>query len=143
MGSVVNTPQKALRIFYGLLASLAVFTLFDFVPSLPYPHYRLFGFFWVLPGVDGIVSTFVLSFVGAYVAKTDFVIPSIVLALAIWILAIHILYLIAAPAGQGDYLQIAGSNVIGMAFSLIGAVLGASYGLRFAKRGGVLASDAT
>ena len=47
---------------------------------------------------------------------------------------IYIVNSIAAAAGQGDILAIAGSNVLGLLFGVVGATAGARLGGRLSRR---------
>jgi len=81
---------------------------------------------------------FVAAFGGAYVAKVRFVAPAVVLAVVIWSLFVYFANSIAAAAGQGNLLVVAGSNILGLILGGVGATTGAYCGkyLSTESRGG-------
>lgn len=124
---------KYIRILLGLLAMLAVGLLFDFLPSIPTPHYRIFDFFWVFPGLESAVLVFVAAAAGAFVARVRFVVPAIAFTALSWALGVYILNQIGAPMGQDNILELAGSNILGLLFGIIGAGLGARIGEKISR----------
>jgi hypothetical protein len=119
------------RIGLGLLTTLLIAAAFDFVPSfLPvtWASERLAGYFYVWPGVEGACVGFLAALGGAYVARVPFIIPAVLFATVSWIGVICFLNSIAAVAGQGDILAVAGSNALGLLFGIVGAAAGAYVG---------------
>ena len=132
---VEMTIANVKRIGIGLLTSVVILLLLDLLPNLvpdQYVTYRLFGHFYVWPGVGGMIAMFLAAFGGAYVSKVRFVIPAALLAVVGWLFIIYFLNSIAAAAGQGDFLFAASINLLGLVFGIVGAVLGAISGLRLA-----------
>lgn len=70
-------------------------------------------------------------FVGAYVARTSFIIPAIFLSTLGWAFAIHFLNQIAHAAGQHDLADVIAMNLVGLLIGIVGALLGAIAGHRF------------
>lgn len=125
------------RIAIGLVTSIAILAVFDLLPGLvPREHvsYRLFDYFYVWPGVGGMVTMFVAACGGAYVSKTRYIIPAVLLAVAVWLFAIYFLNSIGAVAGQDDILAVATTNLLGLIFGIGGAAVGATIGARLLLR---------
>lgn len=121
------------RIGLGLITSIVILLLLDMLPGLvpnEYAAFRILDYFYVWPGVGGMISMFVAAFGGAYVSKTRFVVPAALLAVGVWIFIFWFLNLIAASAGHDNFLHVASVNLLGLIFAVIGAVLGAHAGAR-------------
>ncbi len=125
------------RIALGLAASIGILTVFDLLPN-PIPgslfSYRLFDHYYVWSGVGGMIAIFFASLGGAYVSKTRYVIPAILLSVVLWMFVVYFLNSIAAEAGQADILSVASSNLPGLLFGFVGAATGACVGARLVKR---------
>jgi hypothetical protein len=125
------------RIAIGLVTSIAILAILDLLPSpIPsgYASYRLFDYFYVWPAVGGMVTMFVAAFCGAYVSKAGYIVPAVLLAVAVWVFAIYFLNSIGAAAGQDDILAVASTNLLGLIFGIGGAALGAYVGTRMVER---------
>ena len=123
------------RIGIGLMTSVVILLLLDLLPSLvpdQYASYRLFDHFYVWQGFGWMVGMFVAAFGGAYVSKVRFVVPAVLLAFAVWLFSIFFVNSIAAAAEKGDFLFVASTNLLGLVFGIVGAVLGAISGVRLA-----------
>jgi hypothetical protein len=125
------------RIGLGLLTAVLIAAALDLAPSfLPeaWARERLAGYFYVWPGIEGACVGFLATLGGAYVARVPFVFPALVFAIGSWIFVVYFLNSIAAVAGQGDILAVAGSNALGLLFGILGAAGGAYLGGRLSRR---------
>lgn len=127
------------RLGLGVLVAIAVLSVFDLLPSfLPSAaiSYRIFGQFYFWLAVEGAVVMFVAASAGAYVAKTNFVGPAILLSIAVWAFTIYFVNSIATVAGQDNVLAAAGTNALGLLLGAFGAGIGAFIGGCIANRMG-------
>jgi hypothetical protein len=88
----------------------------------------MFAIFYFWLAVEGRFVMFVAAFGGAYVARVRFVVPAVVLAAVIWAFVVYFANSIAATAGQGDILAVAGSNILALIFGGVSAASGAYLG---------------
>lgn len=119
------------RIGIGLLTTVAILIVFDVLPDLipgSLARYRMFEFFYFWSAVEGGFVMFVAAFGGAYVARVHFVVPAVVLAAMVWASVAYFAISIAATAGQGDILAVAGSNILALILGGVGAAAGAYFG---------------
>lgn len=123
--------NKWQRILLGAGAYIIVLVVLEFFPRLPIDHSQILGFFWVSTITTAVLYSFVPALAGAIVAKINFMLPALLLNTVLWLIAIDILYKIALPAGPVSFLEIAGQNVFGLAFGMVGTVLGAHTGSWF------------
>ena len=132
----MNTTRLK-RIGLGVLAAIAILSVFDLLPSfMPSSaiNYRIFGHFYFWIAVEGAVVMFIAASVGAYVAKVNFVGPAVLLSIAAWVFTIYFLNSIAATAGQSNVFGVASINALGLLFGACGAGIGALVGGRFARQ---------
>lgn len=125
------------RIGLGLLTTALIAAGFDLLPGIlpeALARERLAGYFYVWPGVEAACFGFLASLGGAYVARVPFVIPAVLFATGTWAFDIYFLNWIAATAGQGDLLTVAGTNALGLLSGIVGAMTGAYVGGRIARR---------
>ncbi len=132
----------------GILAAIGILLVFGHIPSgisMEMVEKRLGGFFFVWPAVFDFPRTFIAMFVGAYLAKTDFVRAAILLSIILWAGAIYVVNLIAQPMGQHSLADIIAMNSIGLLVGIASAHLGAIAGHRvYLMRHGVsVASSAS
>ena len=126
--------EKLKRIALGVLAAIAVTLAFE---ALTYAllaelaMQKLAGYFYIWPAVYGLPKVFAAMFVGAYVARGNFVVPAAILSLIGWIFAVHLLNQIAHAVGQHSLTDVAAMNAVGLLIQTGGAVLGAVVGHRF------------
>ncbi len=118
----------------GILAAIAVTLVFDLLPTgitAEIANTRLGGYFFVWPAVFGLPKIVVAMFVGAYVAKTDFVGAAISLSIVGSMTTIYFLNQIAHAAGQQILSDVIAMNSIGTLIGISGAIVGAIAGRRF------------
>jgi hypothetical protein len=122
------------RIALGFLAAIAVFLALAFLPpTVPaeLAMKRFAGFFYVWPAIYGLPKIFAMMFVGAYVARTRFVGPAVLLSVLGWAIAVYALNQSALGFGQQMLADIVFANMVGLFIQMAGAVLGAIAGERF------------
>ena len=120
----------------GILAAIGVTLVFDLLPSgitAEIADKRLGGYFFIWPAIFGLPKIVVAMFVGAYVARTDFVGAAILLSIVGSATAMYFLNQIAHAAGQHSLSDVIAMNSIGTLIGIGGAVLGAIAGRRFYK----------
>lgn len=125
------------RIGIGLATSIVILLVLDLLPSpIPsaYVSYQLLDHFYIWPGVGGMITMFVAALGGAYVSKTRFVVPAVLLAVGGWIFVIYVLNSIAVVAGQDNLFVVASTNLPGLIFGAVGAAMGALTGMRLVER---------
>ncbi len=126
----------------GVLAAIAVTLVFEFLPSgitADIAGRRLGGYFFVWPAVIGLPKIVIAMFVGAYVAKSNFVGAAVSLSIIGSVSGIYFLNQIAQAAGQNSLADVIAMNSIGTLIGIGGAVVGAISGRRFyRKRRGVV-----
>ena len=128
--------SKLKGLILGILAAIAVTLVFDFLPTgitAEIASKRLGGYFFVWPAIFGLPKIVVAMFVGAYVAKTDFVGAAISLSIIGSATAIYFLNQIAHAAGQHSLADVIAMNSIGTLIGIGGAIFGAIAGRRFYK----------
>lgn len=112
------------RVGLGLAAAIGALFVVSALGSLWAPFS-----FRSMPAMSGnAAAMFVAALAGTWAAGRSFVMPSIVLATALWVLLVYILYSIAAVAGQGAILDIAIRNAGALPACLAGGLAGALLG---------------
>ena len=136
LGSMATTIYKAKRLSLGVLAALAVGLILGLLPSinLSTPPYRLLGYFFIEPGIQSFFGVALAMFVGAYVARVNFVTTAIALTVASAIGVTFILQAIAEPVEHQPFFEIVAFNSVNHVLGLVGAVVGASLGESFCQR---------
>ena len=129
-------PQVAPRRLLGLGAMLGVEIVLDLLPSGSFPTQLTFGEQHIfVPSVLTILLTFLPFAIGAYIARNRFLLVAVSFSIAVWIFGQHILYQIALPTGQADFLRISLGNIPSLFALLVAAVLGTAVGEWQYKRG--------
>jgi len=132
----MNMVTSGKRITIGVIVSIAILLLLAEMPvpiADAYFTYRLFDYFYAWPGAGGFLAMFLAAFGGAYVAKVQFIVPAVILAVGEWILIVYIANSIGAAAGQANLIEVAFSNVLGLLFGVIGGAFGAHLGARLVE----------
>lgn len=122
------------RTALGVIAAIAVTFAFEALPSglsSELAMKRLAGYFYVGPAIYGLPKVFAAMFVGAYVARSHFVVPAVILSVIGWSFAIHFLNQVAHAVGQHNLTDVVVMNAVGLFIQTGGAVLGAILGYRF------------
>ncbi len=122
------------RTVLGVFAAIAVTLAFEALPyglTTELAMKRLAGYFHIWPAIYGLPSVVVAMFVGAYVARSRFIIPAVFLSVVGWAFAVYFLNQIAHAVGQHSLTDVAAMNTIGLLIQTGGAVLGAITGYRF------------
>ena len=130
------TRSRLRGLVLGTLAAIGVTLVFDLLPSgitAEIADKRLGGYFFVWPAIFGLPKIVVAMFVGAYVAKTDFVGAAILLSIIGSATAMYFLNQIAHAVGQHSLSDVIAMNSVGTLIGISGAVFGAIAGRRFYK----------
>ncbi len=128
--------SKAKRTALGLAAMLALLVVLDFLPR-PWSAYsssEAFFYFAIWPSLWGTFNIAVATFVGAYVAKVNFVGPAVIFVFIMALIVTLLAQTISVDVEAASYFEILARNVVNIAFALVGAVVGAVVGEWFSQR---------
>lgn len=84
--------------------------------------------------LQSVVLGFLATAIGGFIARRGFVLPALGLWLVEWLLAVYVLYFIAAPTGQASFLAIAQINLLSIVLSALAVATGALLGQSLARR---------
>ena len=129
-----NMSGKILRMVSGIVASLAVFFLLDLFPwKTDISDFAVNQQYFLLV-VTAAVVVFLAAFVGAFVARMNFIGPAVLLGILGWTALISFLEAVSPAYSPDDIFRYAVVNVGGLAITIGGSIGGAMFGSRLSKQ---------
>lgn len=123
--------RKVLRLIAGIAVSVGILLSLDYLPwSLDVTDFGPVGLLFSLAGM-GAVSMFVASAAGAFIARSSFIGPAVLLALCVWYLLISFLRAWSDKSGLGGLVSFWLPGVGSLLIMIGSATLGAWIGRRF------------
>jgi hypothetical protein len=92
--------------------------------------------------MSAAASMFLAAFAGAFVARANFLVPAVVIAVAVWFLAASFMEAVIPQFNQGNTIFYWVTNVGGAFLAVGSGMMGAHFGRRFSKRNAVNDSNA-
>lgn len=127
---------KFLRLVAGLIVSVTIILATDLFP-IPWKFdvARLsFVQLYLILGVSALLVVGIATFAGAMVARINFIVPALILAVAVWFMAISFIGSESPASGGPESVSTSIANLIGFALTIGGAIGGAVLGRRLYMR---------
>jgi hypothetical protein len=134
--------ESFIRFFAGVTASIGVLFVLDLLLwKTDIGELESVPLYAVVSASAGI-SMFVAAFVGAFVARTNFIGPALIIAFGVWYLAGSFLEVVLPKFEPSNPVFFWVTNVGGVLLTVGTGMLGAAFGRRFSMRNATIDSNA-
>jgi hypothetical protein len=126
------SPRR-IRTVIASVASIGVILLLDMIPWKIDTTNLSEGQLYLGLAVTSALAMFIAAFVGALIARANFIVPAVALAIVVGVLANSFVDAVHFIPGQGDFARNIGASLSVFAFAVGGAIIGAMIGGRLFK----------